>query len=183
MTNLVLGMVRQHNVTDMFGYAGKTKDGRQLRCSTIFVRNGDDIPVGCLCVNVDVTQWQHVQELLVAQLGSVTDGSGTAPRDPVGRAARQSVETFPTDVESLGHELVQRAIDDTGVPVNLMHKRHKLRVIAVLDDGGFFLIKDSVEFAAHALAVSRHTIYNYRNELHRSGVGTRGLGEDIHGSN
>jgi predicted transcriptional regulator YheO len=46
-----------------------------------------------------------------------------------------------------------------------MQKRHKLAVVDELKQRGFFLIRDSVEFAANALQVTRFTIYNYLNEL------------------
>jgi predicted transcriptional regulator YheO len=61
--------------------------------------------------------------------------------------------------------LVERAVADVAVPVELMKKSHKSQVVKVLDDAGYFLIKDSVDHLAGALDVTRYTIYNYLNEI------------------
>jgi predicted transcriptional regulator YheO len=50
------------------------------------------------------------------------------------------------------------------VPVELMKKVHKSQVVRVLDEAGFFLIRDSVDHLAGVLEVTRYTIYNYLNE-------------------
>lgn len=60
--------------------------------------------------------------------------------------------------------LISEAIRETGVPVDLMHKKHKLEVIRSLKSRGFFLVRDGVEMIASALQVTRFTIYNYLNE-------------------
>lgn len=71
-------------------------------------------------------------------------------------------ETFVKDVEELAELLISEAIRESGVPVDLMHKKHKLEVIRSLKSRGFF--RDGVEMIASALQVTRFTIYNYLNE-------------------
>jgi predicted transcriptional regulator YheO len=83
----------------------------------------------------------------------------------VGGRAERVVEAFPGDVDTLQRLLVERAVADVDVPVALMKKAHKSTVVRVLDDAGYFLIKDSVDHLAGALDVTRYTIYNYLNEI------------------
>jgi len=138
MTDLLLGLVRRGTTQDLTNYETYAPDGRVIRSSTVFLRDADGVAVGCLCVNSD----QAV----------------------VGRAERV-VEAFPGDVDTLQRLLVERAVADVDVPVALMKKVHKAAVVRVLDDAGYFLIKDSVDHLAGALDVTRYTIYNYLNEV------------------
>ncbi|MGZ3143679.1 aminotransferase class V-fold PLP-dependent enzyme [Lentzea chajnantorensis] len=134
MTDLLLGLVRRGTTTDMPGYETYAPDGRAIWSSTTFVRDAAGVAVGCLCVNK-----------LAAH-----EASGP-------------VESFPQDVDTLQRVLVEKAIADVGVPVELMKKVHKSQVVRVLDEAGFFLIRDSVDHLASVLAVTRYTIYNYLN--------------------
>ncbi|WNV89145.1 aminotransferase class V-fold PLP-dependent enzyme [Umezawaea sp. Da 62-37] len=138
MTDLLLGLVRRGTTQDLTNYETYAPDGRVIRSSTVFLRDSDGVAVGCLCVNSD--------------------------QAATGRAERV-VETFPGDVDTLQRLLVERAVADAEVPVDLMKKTHKSQVVRVLDDAGYFLIKDSVDHLAGALEVTRYTIYNYLNEI------------------
>ncbi|WP_053736566.1 aminotransferase class V-fold PLP-dependent enzyme [Nocardia sp. NRRL S-836] len=135
MTDLLLGLVRRGTTTDMPGYETYAPDGRAIWSSTTFVRDASGVAVGCLCVNK-----------LAAH-----EASGP-------------VESFPQDVDTLQRVLVEKAVADVGVPVELMKKVHKSQVVRVLDEAGFFLIRDSVDHLASVLGVTRYTIYNYLNE-------------------
>ena len=46
-----------------------------------------------------------------------------------------------------------------------MQKKHKIAVVHLLKERGFFMLKESVGMAAQALQVTRFTVYNYLNEL------------------
>ncbi|SMD21869.1 aminotransferase class V-fold PLP-dependent enzyme [Kibdelosporangium aridum] len=137
MTDLLLGLVRRGTTQDLTNYETHAPDGRPITSSTVFIRDPDGVAVGCLCVNSEST-------------------SASPPA--------QDVETFPGDVDTLQRHLVERAVADVGVPVSLMKKAHKSQVVKVLDDAGFFLIRDAVDYLAAELKVTRYTIYNYLNE-------------------
>lgn len=135
MTDLLLGLVRRGTTTDMPGYQTYAPDGRAIWSSTTFLRDASGAAVGCLCVN-----------------------KLAAHEEP------GPVESFPQDVDTLQRVLVEKAIFSVGVPVELMKKAHKSKVVRMLDEAGFFLIRDSVDHLASVLAVTRYTIYNYLNE-------------------
>ncbi|RZS43588.1 selenocysteine lyase/cysteine desulfurase [Herbihabitans rhizosphaerae] len=139
MTDLLLGLIRRGTTQNLTNYLTYGPDGRSIRSSTLFLRDGEGTAIGCLCVNSELA-------------------NGEQPRTP-------HRETFPPDVDSLQRFLVDRAITKTGVPIELMKKAHKAAVVRELDDAGFFLIKESVEHLAGQLDVTRHTIYNYLNEI------------------
>ncbi len=60
--------------------------------------------------------------------------------------------------------LVSSAIADTGVPVDLMQKRHKVQIITEFDARGLFLLRDAVDLTASMLSVSRESVYGYLKE-------------------
>jgi selenocysteine lyase/cysteine desulfurase/predicted transcriptional regulator YheO len=144
MTDLLLGLVRRGTTQDLTNYETYAPDGRVIRSSTVFVRDANGVAVGCLCVNSDPGS------------GVVAESSNDVHRQ---------VEAFPGDVDTLQRLLVERAVGETGVPVPLMKKSHKSHVVRVLDESGFFLIRDSVDYLAGNLDVTRYTIYNYLNEI------------------
>ncbi|NUT53934.1 MAG: aminotransferase class V, partial [Saccharothrix sp.] len=141
MTDLLLGLVRRGTTQDLAGYETYAPDGRVIHSSTVFLRDDRGVAVGCLCVNSD-----------------------PGPNRPPGTAV-SAVEAFPGDVDTLQRLLVERAVSAVGVPVPLMKKSHKSQVVRVLDEAGLFLIRDSVDYLAGVLGVTRYTIYNYLNEI------------------
>lgn len=154
-TDMLLRAVARGEARTTLGYTSRTDDGRELRSSTIVVSGADGRAIAALCINADVSAWRAVASLVETMLPVTshdTAGAGAA-------------EEYPRDVDSLAQGLLTRALADVEVPVELMQKRHKLAVVQDLRDRGFFQLKESVETAAKALAVSRFTIYNYLNEL------------------
>ncbi|WP_367139103.1 aminotransferase class V-fold PLP-dependent enzyme [Saccharothrix sp. HUAS TT1] len=141
MTDLLLGLVRRGTTQDLAGYETYAPDGRVIHSSTVFLRDAEGVAVGCLCVNSD-------------------PGPDRRPETAV-----SAVEAFPGDVDTLQRLLVERAVTAVGVPVELMKKAHKSQVVRVLDEAGLFLIRDSVDYLAGVLGVTRYTIYNYLNEI------------------
>lgn len=137
ITDLLLGLVRRGTTEDLTDYDTYAPDGRPVRSSTVFLHDADGVAIGCLCVNTE---------------------------HPAGAGAPRT-ETFPSTVDSLQRFLVRQAMDAVGMPVEHMRKQHKSQVVRRLDEAGFFLIRDAVDFLAGELAVTRYTIYNYLNEV------------------
>lgn len=137
------------------GYQSKLPDGRLLRSTTLVVRDGDGRPVAALCMNSDVTMWHEIESVAGIMLGKLPTMPETA----------HPGEVFFKDLDEAADQLLQRAIEAVGVPVDLMRKQHKLTVVEELKLRGFFAMREAVERAAHELRVSRFTIYNYLNEL------------------
>lgn len=152
LTDLVLRLLRQGKVDeDRISYPSRSTDGRPLKSSTIFIRDESNEVIGCLCINFDLTRW------MVA--GHVIEGyCRTAPLEDGAR------ETFTQDVESILNTSVEEALGQEGIPVVMMKKEDKLKVVKALDERGVFLIKGAVDSVAKHLDVSRYTIYNYLDE-------------------
>lgn len=69
------------------------------------------------------------------------------------------------------HGVLDRLIDqverDLGGPLPTLSREDKQRAIRLLDERGAFILRRAVEDVADAMGVSRITVYNYLNALHR----------------
>jgi predicted transcriptional regulator YheO len=156
-TNYLLSKVASGNFDDELGYETKLPDGRHLRSSTKVIRSATGRPVGALCINVDLSMWQVARTIIDGLIGLGDPSSQSAATPPR--------EDFARNVEELAEDLISEALGEAGMPVEDMKKRHKLTVVSVLEERGFFLIKDAVETIAERLGVTKFTIYNYLNEI------------------
>ena len=158
LTDLVLRILRHNdNPPDLINYQTQTSDGRILRSSTIFIRDGHGNVVGCLCINRDITHWILARNVL----------EDFCRTHPLNGPESRSQETFVEDVKDVLQGAINEILTQERKPVKLMDKADKVRVVHALDTRGIFLIKGAVEEVASALNVSRYTIYNYLEEGRR----------------
>lgn len=172
ITDLILQHLQTGHREHLVRYRTRTKAGRQLLSSTIFIRDESGEPFGCLCINTDITDWLRLGESVRA-LTKTNDPAQPGEVDDGGDGGESS-ETFVPSVEDLTVNAVNRAIESIGVPVEYMRKEHRTEVIKKLEASGFFMIQDAVIYVANALHISRHSVYNYLHEM--SGDGNRGTG-------
>jgi len=154
ITNLVLSRIRAQRFENVINYENRLEDGRILKSSTIFVRDAEGNPVGCLCINMDVSGLELAMSVL----------KGLCNRNPAVPVEEPS-ERFSSDVYDMARTMLAASLNGIGKPVAFMQKDDKVQVVGHLDSQGFFLIKGSVELAAKGLGTSRYTIYNYLDEV------------------
>jgi hypothetical protein len=69
------------------------------------------------------------------------------------------------------HGALDRLIDaverEVGCSVEEMNREQKQTAIRLLDERGAFILRRAVEDVADAMGVSRITVYNYLNAIHR----------------
>jgi predicted transcriptional regulator YheO len=152
-TNLGLEAVRDEDAEhNEFGYAGRTADGRELHCSSVYYRDASGRIIAALCINVDLTPLQKAQNILSTLL------PGAAP-EKVDR------ELHTPDIASLLDTMISDAVAVVGRPVAMMDKRDRIAVLRTLDGLGAFHVKRSVETVAKRLGISKVTAYAYLDQL------------------
>jgi uncharacterized peroxidase-related enzyme len=149
--------LRNGGGADLVSYT-HNRDGRLVHSSTVFLRDDSGQPTACLCINLDRTRLQQASFLLEGYLTA-----GVSRHDDIEETGAH--EQFPLTVEDLADQLIREAIEEVGIPLELMQKQHKLAVVGRLQTRGLFSIRDAVDLAAKALNVTRFTVYNYLNEL------------------
>jgi hypothetical protein len=69
------------------------------------------------------------------------------------------------------HGALDRLIDavetELGGPLPTLSREDKQRAVRLLDERGAFILRRAVEDVADAMHVSRITVYNYLNAIHR----------------
>lgn len=151
-TNLGLETLRQQaEGTDEFGYRSRTHDGRELRSSSMYLRDPAGRVVAMLCINIDLTPMQAARQALEQLLG---DGQ-----------EHERQEVFAHDISDVLDSLIESAIAHTGKSVALMDREDKKDALRYLDDKGAFFIKRAVERIARRLKISRGAAYSYLEQI------------------
>jgi predicted transcriptional regulator YheO len=143
-------LLKTHPASDLVNYRTKTKDGKELRSSSIFLRDENGQVFGALCINVDISGLLKAQEWL---------------QDALGTASATVDEHFERTVEEVLETLIRNAIASTGKDIADLTREEKVRIVAYLEDKGAFLIRYSVERVAELLGMTKYTIYNYLDEI------------------
>jgi len=143
--------------TAVIGYRTKTKGGRELKSTTIFIRDKKGNAVGFLCINIDLTPYLTTKNLIDQICQTISPDNA--------KAENEYPEKFISDVDSLMGQLIEKAMNNFNKPVISMTKEDKLQVMRDLKKSGFYLIKGSVKRLSGEWGVSLPTIYKYLEEI------------------
>lgn len=154
MTERGLKALRQKDFGEnLIRYKTVTQNGRILKSSTFFLRAEEGKVIGCLCINLDITELTMAQQYL-SQIAATNEDQH-----------HEVEETYSQNVNEMLYQLVGKVIDRLPRPVAYLSKEEKVLVVKELDEMGIFMIKGAVEYLAEKLCVSRYTIYNYIDEV------------------
>jgi len=98
------------------GYETHTRDGRELRSTSLVLRTPEGRPIVAVCINVDLSTVTMARQLLEE---IARPGGEAAP------AAR--AESPPPDVDEIVAHNIQEAIDEVGKPARYMDREERLR--------------------------------------------------------
>jgi len=156
ITNLVLETLKQKGdkAENLIGYNTKTKDGKILKSSTIFIKDNESKIIGCLCLNYNLTELITCYQILEKHIGNNNEKEDNI-----------SQEEFYLDVNEALDTIIKKVIKEYPTPELLMEKEDKLDIVGKLDGKGVFLVRGAVDQVASLLNVSRYTIYNYLEEV------------------
>jgi len=161
ITDLALSVWKKNGYEDkktdrIVNYKTKSKDGKILKSSTVFIRNNQKKIIGCICINYDITV-----DLMFHK--AMDEFCTTVDLDK--EKSERGIETFTSDVNEVLKNIIQEAVEKIGKPIPLMQKEDKLMVAKIADEKGAFLIKGAIAQLAKEINVSRFTIYNYLEEI------------------
>ncbi len=153
-TNLGLEILRGVvDDTDQYNYITQINNGRILRSSSIYLRDENEVPVGAICINYDITDMlmmKNLMEDLTFQGSQQTGGNQPTQK-----------EIITSDINTLLDEMIAQSVDVVGVPVHKMDRDQKIMALRYLDSRGAFLIKKAGEKIAQHFEISKFTLYNY----------------------
>lgn len=133
---------------DRLNYFTKSRDGRVLRSSTIFIKDSQGKPIGILAINFDVSKLLAADQAVHALMNGLDDVQSTP-------------SPIPTNVNDLLDQLIEQSMEFVGKPVPLMNKDDKVRAIQFLHEAGAFLITKSGDKISKFFGISKYTMYSY----------------------
>ena len=128
----------------------RTRDGKILKSTTIYIRDDDGRPIGMFGINYDIT-------LMLAMEDALKQFTATE-RD------EQEPEHISRNVSDLLDELIAQSVKIVGKPVALMTKEDKVKAIQFLNETGAFLITKSGDKVCKFFGISKYTLYSYIDE-------------------
>ena len=132
---------------DHLCYLTKTRDGRILKSSTIYIRDEKDEVVGIFSINHDITGLLMMENSLKSLTAVAPD---TKEPDHIAK-----------NVNELLDELIEQSVQLVGKPVALMGKEDKIKAIQFLNNTGAFLITKSGDKVSKNFGISKYTLYSY----------------------
>ena len=137
-------------VEDHLCYLTRTKDGKILKSTTLYLRDDGGEPIGIFGINYDITLMLAMEEALK----SFTAAEHEA-REP---------QAITRSVADLLDELIEQSVKLVGKPVALMTKEDKVKAIQFLNETGAFLITKSGDKVCKFFGISKYTLYSYIDE-------------------
>lgn len=137
-------------IEDNFSYLARTKEGKVLKSSSIYLRDENQEVIGLFGINYDITDLVMMQGSIKKLIGNEQSLSKS-----------EEMEVLTTNVEDLLEQLIQESNDYIGKPVVMMSKEDKTRAIQYLNEHGAFLVKKAGDKIAKYYDISKYTLYKY----------------------
>ncbi len=144
---LLSGELREDYVANYFFTAS---NGKEIRSSTVLIKDAQGALQGALCVNLDTTRLAKQAAFLQSFL-------------PVSRAERLVTEQPPEHIARMIENLMDQIIG--AEEPKTLSRENRVEKVRFMDSKGIFLMKGSVERAAEKLGVNKVTIYSYLDEI------------------
>lgn len=134
---------------DQYSYMARTKEGRMIKSSSVYVKDEAGKTIGLFGINYDITDLVMAQKALDAAVRVEKPENGG------------QVGTITSNVTDLLEQLIAEADEFVAKPVALMTKEDKTKAIQYLNDRGAFLVKKAGDRVTKHYDISKYTLYNY----------------------
>jgi predicted transcriptional regulator YheO len=156
VTDLVVKALQSEgeNIRDRHNYKTTTKDGRTLKSTSVFIRDGTGAVSAAFCINFDMTDFLslvHALEVFTTT-ASAFNGAG-------------KVETFAMSITETIVAMFEQEAAKIGKQAAYMTTGEKKLLVKGLKESGVFQIRGAVDQVAHLLGITRYTVYNYLKNI------------------
>jgi D-arginine utilization repressor len=124
-------------------------DGRKLKSVSAVLKNIEGVPIGLLCINLDVSKWEQMHRMILGLIESNIE----KPDFLFKNDWREKINTY-----------VSSYLDKKGLCMEAMNRSEKKDLLIELWKEGAFNTKNAAAYVADVLQISRATVYNYLKE-------------------
>lgn len=123
-------------------------DGRRLKSVTATIYRAQHIPIGLMCINMDVSVFEHVHTLMAHLIGDTEE-------------KEQPRELFSVDWQEQINSFVKNYLCEQRLHRSSLSRQDKRRLVQELYRQGVFQTRNAATYVADILEISRATVYNY----------------------
>ena len=147
----------------VMNYKTTGPDGKLLRSATYFIKEeGHEVPVGMLCINVNISDYEYLESTLKRILGIKESKDVEFKLD-------NPIEILSSPLDEMIDLYIKECLEQMGFPsyflVERLNVEEKIKVVKYLKDKGTFKVKGAIVLVAEKLAVSEPTIYRYLKKM------------------
>ncbi|MDO4295434.1 MAG: PAS domain-containing protein [bacterium] len=140
-------------------YQGKTANGKQLVCSTFFIKEKNEL-VGMLCFNRDPSMFVKLSEEIL-RMGKVA-----WPLEALPDSSSRAIESFVGSVPEMIYEAAKEVFGALHyVKLDHLNQEERLRLLENLENKGAFQLKGAVSETAQHLGCSEASMYRYLSKI------------------
>ncbi|MCB6415337.1 PAS domain-containing protein [Faecalimonas umbilicata] len=156
ITDMALNMLKniEENASgDNITYFTTNKNNKPMKSTTIIIRGEENKIIGLLCINF----------YLDVPFSKIIDGFTSPPRQSSGTELVN--EEFFEDSHELMLHLINNAKEKVMNDASIISTNKNKAIISILYEKGLFNFKDSVQFIADTLNISKNTVYLHLRNL------------------
>jgi len=159
VTDAVIREIVKHGSTvkDKYSFKTITEDGREIKSTTLFIRNKSGEVIAALCINFDVTVYLNAMQALEQFAGVIKS-----------KTSEKISKKIAFSVDNTIEALFEDAVVEIGKRPATMSTDEKINLVRILERKGVFQIKGVVNQVALQLGVSNFTVYNYLKKIRAS---------------
>ncbi len=150
-------------------YTGIAANGKLLRSSTFYIKDGEGKLVGLLCINFDDSRYRELSSniLRLCHPDAFVSNNFVFSQTKLDAAtqAAGSHESFQSSLSELTDDVFNQALKQRGKEAHQLSKRERADLIEELHAKGYFLLKGAIKQVADAMGCSQTTIYRHLNRL------------------
>lgn len=137
---------------------------RKRKTASYLIKDEDGDLVGLLCLNMDLTRFSELQDLL----DEYVLGPGIkVQKEP--QPVTLGEEDEDHSIEDLTHSIIKDTIHSSPVPPSRMTPEEKMEIVEKLNCRGVFLLRGALGEVANLLETSENSIYRYLSKITNNG--------------
>jgi D-arginine utilization repressor len=137
------------SLQDCVGPYEKTNwDGKKLKSVSSVIRDENNIAVGMLCINLDISKLAMLNEIAANFISNTN-------------FTQQPKPLFQEDWQEKINKYIHTYLNEHHLNLKSLRREEKLQLIKQLEKSGAFGVKNAALYIAQVLGASRATIYNY----------------------
>lgn len=166
MTDLGLFFIKSNLFLEkdyIANYQTKSKDGKKLKSTTIFIKDDKGKIIALLCINYSVGELETIRRKInkICEIRTNIDYMNCVDNNVE--------ENFIQTLDELIDTVFENTVKKMGKRVELMEKEDKIKLLSEMQKKGVFMVKGTLDKICHKLGVSKPTIYSYLSEINKNG--------------